>query len=113
MSCHCHNEITRDGSGQLNRYLKALDPSYAPIDDRNIEDLLVYAKRYASQIRFYDTPDSGAVGNGPVEKISWREFFRRDMAVIAASVANWDFMQVKKDYDETRKRVDENPKPEL
>jgi hypothetical protein len=113
MSCHCHNEITRDGSGQLNRYLKALDPSYAPIDDRNIEDLLVYAKRYASQIRFYDTPDSGVVSNEPVEKISWREFFRRDMAVIAASVANWDFLQVKKDYDETRKRLDENPKPEL
>ena len=29
--CNCHTEIVRDGSGQLQRYLKALDPAY---DDR-------------------------------------------------------------------------------
>ena len=51
MSCHCHTDIVRDGSGQLGRYLKALDPAYAPIDERSMEELLVFIKRYASQIR--------------------------------------------------------------
>ena len=56
--CNCHSEVSRDGSGQLSRFLKALDPAYARIDDRSINDLLVFAKRYANQIRFYDIPGS-------------------------------------------------------
>ena len=58
--CNCSGEVSRDGSGQLSRYLKALDPTYAPVDDRSIEDLLVFTKRYANQIRFYDIPGSNA-----------------------------------------------------
>ena len=36
--CNCHSEVSRDGSGQLSRFLKALDPAYARIDDRSIND---------------------------------------------------------------------------
>ncbi|HSY62150.1 MAG TPA: hypothetical protein VK796_09755, partial [Cytophaga sp.] len=39
-------------------------------------------------------------------KISWREFFRRDMAVIAASISQTDIWQIKKDYDELRAKLD-------
>lgn len=107
--CGCHSEISRDGSGQLSRYLKALDPSFAPIDDRSIEDLLVFTKRYASQIRFYDIPGSHiSEGEDPL-KISWREFFRRDMAVIAASIAVVDLNQFRKDYDELRLKLEAHP----
>lgn len=109
-NCHCHDEVKRDGSAQINRYLKALDPAYAPVDGRSLEDLLVFAKRYAAQIRFYDIPGSGDVTPGTVPgKISWREFFRRDMAVIAASIAVTDLEQIKKDYDEIRARLDLDP----
>lgn len=94
--CNCHSEISRDGSGQLNRYLKALDPSYAPVDDRSIEDLLVFAKRYANQIRFYDIPGSKIDDPTDAAKISWREFFRRDVAVIGASIATIDLAKFKK-----------------
>jgi len=103
MSCHCNNEITRDGSSQLKRFLEALDPVNTPVDDRSLEDLLVFVKRYADQIRFYDVPGS-EIDNGTTEKekISWKEFFRRDMAVIAASIAVVNIKQLKKDYDEIR-----------
>jgi len=107
MSCHCQDEVIRDGSSQLSRYLKALDPDYAPIDDRSIEELLVYAKRYASQIRYYEPPDSNT---SLPDKLSWREFFRRDLAVIGASMAVTDLSQIKKDYDETRASLDLDPK---
>lgn len=108
-SCNCHSEISRDGSGQLDRYLKALDPSYTLIDDRSIADLLVFAKRYAGQIRFYDIPGSNIGGEEDSTKISWREFFRRDIAVITASIATFDLEQTKKDYDELRARVEAKP----
>ena len=107
--CDCHSETTRDGSGQLSRYLKALDPSYAPVDDRSIEELLVFAKRYANQIRFYDIPESHIEDGTEPAKISWREFFRRDMAVIAASVAAIDLEQFRKQYDELRANLEARP----
>jgi hypothetical protein len=107
--CNCGSEAKRDGSGQLSRYLKALDPSYALIDDRSIDDLLVFTKRYANQIRFYDIPDSNPGGETDPTKISWREFFHRDMAVIAASISLTDTAQIKKDYDELRVKLDANP----
>ncbi|PZF73386.1 hypothetical protein [Taibaiella soli] len=108
-NCHCHDEVKRDGSAQINRYLKALDPAYAPVDGRSLEDLLVFAKRYAAQIRFYDIPESKVEPGADPAKISWREFFRRDMAVIAASIAVTDLQQIKKDYDEIRDRLDLDP----
>ena len=107
--CNCDSEINRDGSGQLGRYLKALDPAYAPIDDRSIEDLLVFTKRYANQVRFYDIPGSNPGNDENPAKISWREFFRRDMAVIAASIAVTDLDSLKKDYDEIRTTLDARP----
>ena len=111
-NCHCNSGINLDGSGQLGRYLKALDPKYAPIDDRSIEDLLLFAKRYAGQIRFYDIPGSIIDDGVKPEKVSWREFFRRDMAVIASSIAVLNIKNIKKEYDEVRERLDEDPSQE-
>jgi hypothetical protein len=108
-NCNCHYEIPRDGSGQLGRYLQALDPNYAPVDGRSIEDLLVFAKRYAAQIRFYDVPGSNVEDGADPAHVSWREFFRRDMAVIAASMSVVDTAKLKRDYDENRRHLEAHP----
>ena len=108
-NCHCHTEISRDGSGQLSRFLKALDPSYAPIDGRSMEELLVFAKRYAAQIRFYDIPESNIDDPTPPAKISWKEFFSRDMPVIAASLALTDLEEIDREYKEIREQLELNP----
>lgn len=108
-NCNCHTEINRDGSGQLSRYLQALDPSYVHIDDRSIADLLVFAKRYAAQIRFYDIPGSMQNEHEDKTKVSWREFFRRDLAVVVASIGLVDVKQVKTNYDELREKIDRHP----
>ena len=111
-NCDCHSDITIDGSGQLGRYLKALDPSYAPIDGRSIEDLLLFAKRYAGQVRFYDIPGSKINDGIKPEKVSWREFFRKDMAVIVSSIAVLRTDKIKIEYDELRERLDVEPSAE-
>ena len=107
--CNCDSEINLDGSGQLGRFLKALDPSYAPIDDRSIEDLLVFTRRYANQVRFYDIPGSNPGQETDPTKVSWTEFFRRDMAVIFASIGTIDLDALKKDYDSIRTALDTKP----
>lgn len=107
--CNCDSEINLDGSGQLGRYLKALDPSYALIDDRSIEDLLVFTRRYANQVRFYDIPGSNPGQEKDPTKISWTEFFRRDMAVIFASIGTIDLDTLKKNYDAIRTALDVKP----
>ena len=69
----------------------------------------MFAKRYANQIRFYDIPESNIPGEADASKISWREFFRRDIAVITASIALTDIAQIKKDYEELRAKLEEQP----
>ena len=44
-------------------------------------------------------------------KLSWKEFFRRDIAVLAASIATTDAARIKKDYDELRLQVELGPNP--
>ncbi|NIJ54698.1 hypothetical protein [Dyadobacter arcticus] len=103
-NCQCQTDIPREGSGQLTRFLKALAPEYARIDDRSFTDLLNFAKNYASHIRFYKLPDDQCPDEG-----SWRSFFRNDLTVLAASVAQFDLAQVQKDYLETRDQFEQSP----
>jgi len=112
-NCNCHNEIILKGSGQLERYLEALDPSYVSIDGRSFEDLLSFAAAYAEQIRFYDMPGDEVNDTTPPAKVSWIEFFKKDMAVIAASVASINLDKIKSDYENTSEQILLNPSVEL
>ena len=105
--CNCHNDIIRDGTGQLTRLLKALDPSYAKVDERSLADLLNFAKGYADLVRFYDIPQSRLYADN--KPVSWLEFFRRDMAVIAASISTLDLAGIKGRYFSMRKAVENYP----
>lgn len=106
-NCNCHTSPNRDGSGRLQRYLVALDPSYAKIDSRNIEDLLVFIRKYANQVRFFDIPGSSG-DNTPddITQLSWSEFFRRDLAVTAASIMLTDVTAFKTEYEENRAELE-------
>jgi hypothetical protein len=112
-NCNCHNEIILKGSGQLERYLTALEPSYVSIDGRSFEDVLSFASGYADQIRFYDMPGSQVNDNTPAPKVSWVEFFKRDMAVIAASIASVNLEKIKSDYELTSEEILVNPTVQL
>src|ERR1051326_2341766 len=70
MSDNCDNSkhpFLRDGTSQQQRLLKALLPSYVSVDERSMDDLIAFAKKYAEEIKFYD-PTNTVNGN-------WVDFF--------------------------------------
>ncbi|XHR92398.1 hypothetical protein ACFJIV_18800 [Mucilaginibacter sp. UC70_90] len=72
MACNDKNPLQRDGSSQSQRFLKALDPAYAPIEELGMEDWLKFAAAYADKINYYTLKDS----NYP--QGDWKPFFIRD-----------------------------------
>ena len=54
MPCTDRNPLAREGTSQLNRVLAALDVHYADVDERNTTDLLLFAKRYAAYLNYFD-----------------------------------------------------------
>ncbi len=71
--------INRDGTSQLQRFLKALDPSSAPIEDRGMEDWLKFIKSIASEINYYNFNDQ--------KEGHWGSFFPAD-ADVSTLVSN-------------------------
>ncbi|MBS1902212.1 MAG: baseplate J/gp47 family protein [Bacteroidetes bacterium] len=107
--CQCHCDPTSDGTAQLGRYLAALDPSYAPIDGRSFEDLLVFAKRYADQVRFYDVPGSTIPEvSDPVHE-SRRLFFRSNPAIVDAAKTIKNIKERKTDFEALRESLETYP----
>ncbi len=109
MSCQCahcssYRADQRDGTGRFNRLIKALDPASVNLDDRSFEDLLVFLKRYANQIRFYSTP---AEETGEI--FTWKTMFEQDKAVLLASILVADTVQVEQSYLRTREKLYANP----
>jgi hypothetical protein len=72
------NPLRREGTSQRQRQLPALDPGLIKIDDRTIQDFLVFARDFARQIYYYDRNNSIAG--------DWTEFFAYDISFIIASI---------------------------
>ena len=68
--CSDIQTLIRDGSSQLRRLLDALLPGYVTVDERNMDDLVEFAKKYAAEIRYYDL-------NNPVAGDDWVDFFTK------------------------------------
>ena len=54
MSWKVGHPIKRDGTNQMQRLLDALQPERNPVDDRQVEDLLLFIYRLADQFAFYN-----------------------------------------------------------
>jgi hypothetical protein len=74
MSDNCSNTkhpLFRDGTSQQQRLLKALLPSFVSVDERSMDDLIAFAKKYAEEINFFDQNNST---NG-----NWVDFFTQEI----------------------------------
>lgn len=116
------DRIRRDGTGQRQRFLPALDTSVNLLDDRRPEDLLVFAKHYAKLVRFYDAgkpvnlqEDLGSLTNKKdkeqdlsSEPDNWKKFFANDITTVIASIAQYKnrLDWLKQEFEEKRKIVD-------
>lgn len=70
------------GVSQSNRPLKALDPNYAPLDNRSTAELLAYATELSKYIKYYNLDNK--------EDGTWEPFFLSDISVITALIITTD-----------------------
>ncbi|MGN6394808.1 MAG: baseplate J/gp47 family protein [Mucilaginibacter sp.] len=69
MACNEKNPLQRDGASQSQRFLKALDPASAPIEELGLRDWLQFAAAYAKKVNYFSVADS----NHP--QGDWSSFF--------------------------------------
>ncbi|RMG19944.1 MAG: hypothetical protein D6730_20690, partial [Bacteroidetes bacterium] len=75
-----HDLIFRDGTSQQKRALQALDPAYAPVDERSLLELLHFARQYAQELQYFNLhnqPDG-----------DWQAFLEGDAAEMLAFLQN-------------------------
>ena len=74
--------LVREGTSQEQRHNPALDPGYAPVDERAIEHRMTFARAYARFLKYF-APDNVAEGD-------WQLFFDQDVLVQLAVAAVQD-----------------------
>lgn len=75
-------KLVREGTSQEQRFSPALDPAYAPVDERTVAHRMVFAQAYAAYLKYYN---SGNAWEG-----DWQAFFNNDVSVLLAVAAVQD-----------------------
>ena len=75
-------KLVREGTSQEQRAFRALDPAYAPVNERTPAHTMVFAQAYAQFLRYYD-------GNN-LPSGDWQRFFGSDVSVQLAIAAVQD-----------------------
>lgn len=83
----------QEGTAQNERNPSALNPAAIAVDDRKLEDFIIYAQRYSKNLLFVSTEDVVDV------KQSWEPFFKDDAVLLTAHIAAKDINGVKDVYD--------------
>ncbi|MDF2457967.1 MAG: hypothetical protein K0S79_383 [Nitrospira sp.] len=87
------SKLVRDGTSQEQRLSAALNPRYAPVDERSPAHGMVFARAYSEFLKYYDS--------GNVEAGRWEPFFSEDVSVQLAGAAVEDveyYRQQVKEY---------------
>lgn len=86
MACNDKNPLTREGVDRLTRKLEALPPSYAKVDERSMEDLMLFAKKYAAYLKYKNLDNTDAGNWGPLMEV--------DISVVLAVLLSLDMLQL-------------------
>jgi len=99
--CECDilNPLTRDGTNQVQRYLKTLKPSYVKVDEKELDDLIIYARQYAEYVKYYDT----TIGDN--SSINWVEFIRSNITTVISMISKTDPEEGKNNYNDEKEKV--------
>ena len=96
--CNILNPLQRDGLSQDKRLIRALHPSYVAIDEKDISDLLLYAKEYAQLIQYY------SLENNPSG--DWSKFIESDITTLVATIEKFDAKSIKNDFEDAIENED-------
>jgi hypothetical protein len=75
-------KLIREGTSQDQRLALALDPAYAPVDERAISHRIVFAQAYAKHLKHFDLNNT--------ETGEWQPFFSEDVSAQLAVAAVQD-----------------------
>lgn len=85
-------KLVREGTNQEQRLSPALDPAYAPVNERNPAHGMVFAQAYAAFLKYYN---SNNIAEG-----DWKPFFSEDVSVRLAVAAVQDMAFYKSNVNE-------------
>jgi len=61
--------LRRNGTGQIERFIKQLDPATFELNDFDIEDWIIFTYSFAKHVNYFHTSDSTTVQG------DWQDFF--------------------------------------
>ncbi|WP_296702004.1 hypothetical protein [Algoriphagus sp.] len=86
MACNDKNPLTREGVDRLTRKLLALPPTFAKVDDRSMADMILFAKKYSSYLKYKDLNNE--------DKGTWEPLMKMDISVVLAVLLALDLIQL-------------------
>jgi hypothetical protein len=92
--CETKHPLERDGTSQAQRLLAALDPESVSVDERTLEDLLLFAKNYAKLLNYYKPGKTNAIPDG-----DWEIFLKKDISVLIAVASKTDTKSTRKKFN--------------
>ncbi len=87
-------------SSQYTRWLRALDPGYARVDDRSYHQLLDFSVQFGALINFYNLEDE-VDGD-------WVDFFQNDPQMVFASIEAMRITDIEDRFGRLQRRAGEN-----
>ncbi|MCC6411370.1 MAG: hypothetical protein IT270_06905 [Saprospiraceae bacterium] len=94
MNGHCNllNPLQRDGVSQRQRLVRALHPSFVSVDERDLSDMLLYARKYAELLRYYNADN--------LQDGDWTVFIEKDISTLCAIIARTNLDSLREDFDQ-------------
>lgn len=89
--CHIVNALRRDGTGQRQRFPEALDNEYVQIDERSLETLLEFSRKFSEHIQYYTLTDAASG--------SWEAFFEKDITFVLARMMKAEIFRYREGLD--------------
>lgn len=102
-NCDTENPLKRDGVSQGQRLLDALSPTFIAVDERKLEDLLVFAAGFADHLRFFDAENETSEGR------NWRIFVERDVTTVIAQISRYDIQPLRDEFNSLLEDLDNAP----
>lgn len=84
--------VKRDGVSQKQRRPEALDPSFVKLDDRKLEDFLVFAMEYSKKVNFFN------LSNKP--EGTWEGFWNTDPTLVIAAISKTNPLPAKLSFEQ-------------
>ena len=97
MACNDKNPLTREGVDRLTRKLLSLPPTFAKVDDRSMEEILLFARKYAAYLKYKNTDNA--------DQGTWEPLMKMDISVVLSVLLALDLRQLSEYLKLLRKKT--------